>query len=90
MKSKYPEQMSALCVAQPWASCIFEHGKNVENRSANLRKRGTIAIYASKSRMESRFEYCKEKYGVEIKWDDVKKGHIIGFIDIIDVIKEIE
>ena len=46
--------MTALCIAQPWATCIFEHGKNVENRKASLKKRGTIAIYASATVKEER------------------------------------
>ena len=42
-------QMSALCIAQPWATCIFMNGKNIENNSRNINLRVTIAIYASQS-----------------------------------------
>ena len=88
MKYESPKQMTAFCIAQPWASCIFEHGKNVENRSANLKKRGTIAIYASKSKKNKRFDYCKEEYGIDKNWDDMAKGAILGFVDIVNVITD--
>lgn len=85
MKNK-PKIMSALCIAQPWAQCVIEHGKNVENKSTNLKKRGTIAIYASKSKVPGRFEACLKYYGLDIAWDDVEKGVILGFVDVVDVI----
>lgn len=86
MTSKPAKSMSALCVAQPWATCTFEHGKNVENKKTNLKKRGTIAIYASKSKGLGRFETCKEYFKIDLDWEDVAKGAIIGFVDIVDVI----
>lgn len=88
MKSESPKQMTAFCIAQPWASCIFEHGKNVENRGANLHKRGTIAIYASKSKDNDRFDFCKKEFGIDKKYDDVAKGAILGFVDVVDVITD--
>ena len=88
MKNKKQPPMSALCVAQPWASCIIEHGKNVENAGTNLRRRGTIAIYASKSKAKWRFEACKDEYGIDLQWDDLPKGAIIGFVDIVEVIQD--
>ncbi len=87
MKNSKQQTMSALCVAQPWASCIIEHGKNVENAGTNLRKRGTIAIYASKSKLMGRFEACKKNHGIDLAWADLPKGCIIGFVDIVDVIQ---
>ena len=78
--------MTALCIAQPWAYCIIEKGKNVENRSQNLKKRGTIAIYASRSLDKGRFEYCNEDLRIKITPDDLPFGAIIGFVDVIEVI----
>jgi len=88
MSKKQPEQMSALCVAQPWAQCIFQHGKNVENRNTNLLRRGTIAIYASISKKLYRFEACEEEYGLSLKWDELPKGALLGFVDIVDVVTD--
>ena len=88
MSMNKPKQMSALCVAQPWAQCIVQHGKNVENRSTNLLKRGTIAIYASTNKDMKRFKYCKDNYRLSLKWDDLPKGAIIGFVDIVDVVTD--
>jgi hypothetical protein len=87
MKRKMPTpSMTALCIAQPWAFCIIEMGKNIENRSQNLKKRGTIAIYASRSLDNGRFEYCNEDLNVKVSAEDVPFGAIIGFVDIVDVI----
>lgn len=79
-------KMTALCIAQPWAYCIFEKGKNVENRSQNLKKRGTIAIYASRSLDRGRFAYCNEDLRIKITPDDIPFGAIVGFVDVVEVI----
>ncbi|MBC7539819.1 MAG: hypothetical protein H7281_13440 [Bacteriovorax sp.] len=81
-----PTQMSALCIAQPWATCIFNDGKNIENISRNINLRGTIAIYASQSYKKDRFEDCKEVYGVTHDFNSLPKGVILGFVDVVDVI----
>jgi len=88
MKSDFTKQMTVLSIAQPWASCIIDHGKNVENRSANLHKRGTVALYASTSKNLLRFEMCKKQYGITLNWENVPRGAIIGFMDIVDVIDD--
>lgn len=88
MSKNTPKQMSALSVAQPWAQCIVQYGKNVENRSKNLLRRGTIAVYASTSNDPERFEFCEEKYGLHLKWDNLPKGAIIGFVDVVDVVTD--
>lgn len=80
------KQMSALCIAQPWATCIFDHGKNVENGNRDLNKRGTIAIYASRSYQSWRFEACEEEYGIRIAREDVLNGFILGFVTMTNVL----
>jgi hypothetical protein len=80
-------KMTALCIAQPWAHCIFKKGKNVENRTQNLKKRGTIAIYASQTVVKERFDGCSERYNINLSPGDVALGAIIGFVDIVEVIK---
>lgn len=83
---KPPKQMTALSIAQPWAQCVIEYGKNVENKTTNLKKRGAIAIYASSSYQSWRFESCQDDHKINLDWDDVEKGVIVGFVDVIDVI----
>ena len=79
--------ITVLNIAQPWAHCIFKHGKNVENRSQNLKKRGTIAIYASANLNKGRFKFCNEDLRIKITPDDVLFGCIVGFVDVVDVIR---
>lgn len=85
-----PKAMKALCIAQPWSYCIFHKGKNVENREQNLKKRGTIAIYASANIESERFDFAKEEYGVIISADKLPFGAIVGFIDVVDTVTEDE
>ena len=87
-KKIFPRKMTALCVAQPWAFCIFKKGKNVENRKRSLKKRGTIAIYVSANIKKSRFLECRDECGIDLKPDKMVYGAIIGFVDIVEVIRK--
>ena len=78
---------TVLNIAQPWAHCILKHGKNVENRSQNLKKRGTIAIYASANLNKDRFNRCNNDFKIKLTPDDVSFGCIIGFVDVVGVIR---
>lgn len=80
--------LQVLNIAQPWAHCVVHEGKNVENRSQNLKKRGTIAIYASKTVNQDRFEQCLDLYGLKLKSSDLALGAIVGIVDVVDVITE--
>ena len=40
--------MKALSVREPWATLIVRYGKNVENRTWQMRHRGPLVICASK------------------------------------------
>ncbi len=64
----------------------YRNGKNVENRTQNLKKRGTIAIYASATLSKRRLEDCEEYFGANVSSDDVTHGAIIGFVDVVGVI----
>lgn len=79
-------EMRALSVIQPWATCIVEKGKNVENRSRTTHLRGTVAIHASKAIDAERFLQLKEDYGVTLNVESVPFGSIIGFADIVAVV----
>lgn len=41
-------QLRGLTVAQPWATCITEFGKTVENRTWTTKYRGPVAIHAAR------------------------------------------
>lgn len=80
--------LQVLNIAQPWAHCVVHEGKNVENRSQNLKKRGTIAIYASKTILNDRFEACLDLYKIKLNPADLPLGAIVGIVDVVDVITE--
>ncbi len=80
------KSLQVLNIAQPWAHCVVHEAKNVENRSQNLKKRGTIAIYASKTVDQGRFAACLDLYGIAIKSSEVPLGAIVGIVEVVDVI----
>ncbi len=85
--AKKIERIDVIIIAQPWVQCVMYHGKNVENDSRDKKKRGTVAVYSSKSKVNGRFQYCEEEMGIKQKYDPDLAGHILGFVDIIDVIE---
>jgi hypothetical protein len=84
--AKKIERIDVIIIAQPWVQCVMYSGKNVENDSRNKKQRGTVAVYSSKSLVKGRFEYCEDKMGIEHEYEPELAGHILGFVDIIDVI----
>lgn len=72
--------MKTLMVAPPFAQLIADGVKDIENRSRPCKIRGTVAIYASRSKASWRFE---EDYGPRYRIDCVEYGMVIGFCDII-------
>lgn len=87
----------ALSVRQPWAWAIIHAGKDIENRSwqavnHGLKRRGRIAIHASKGMTRDEYSYTAEfmgRIGVECPpAADLLRGGIIGAVDVIDVVKE--
>jgi len=80
--SKKIDQIKVLNVAQPHAHDIIFNGKNVENRSGACNFVGTIAIYASKTLSNKRFE------GSDVKIEDCTFGAIIGFADLVECITD--
>lgn len=80
------KEIRALSITQPWAECILSEGKNVENRSWNTHMRGYIAIHASSSFDQKRFDACSENYGVKVDPDELDYGSIVGFAKLVDVV----
>lgn len=89
----------ALSVRQPWAWAIIHAGKDIENRSwqainHGLKKRGRIAIHASKNMSQDEYhdalEFMKD-IGVDCPLPaDMKYGGIIGAVDVVDVVQTSE
>ena len=92
----------ALSVRQPWAWAIIHAGKDIENRSwqavnHGLKKRGRIAIHASKGmgkeEYESAHDYINECLAASpasvLRCPaaiDLLRGGIIGSVDVVDVV----
>lgn len=79
-------EIRALSIMQPWADCIIQHGKNVENRSWSTQKRGYVAIHASARLDKNRYEYVNEEYGIKLDPKNSSFGSILGFAKIVDVV----
>ena len=54
--------MIALSIRQPWAYCILDYGKDIENRTWSTSIRGRVLIHASKGM--SRKEYEEAKHAI--------------------------
>lgn len=81
------ERIDVINIAQPWVQCIFKKDKNIENNHADKKQRGTVAVYATYSNRKYWFESCSEEFGYDFEYNENISGHIIGFVDIVDVIK---
>jgi hypothetical protein len=87
----------ALSVRQPWAWAIIYAGKDIENRSwqavnHGLSQRGRVAIHAAKSMSRREYEDAAE-FMASIKVvcppaAELKRGGIIGRVDIVDVVTD--
>lgn len=89
----------ALSVRQPWAWAIIYGGKDIENRSwqavnHGLRRRGRVAIHASKGMTRDEYEYTKRfisELGGEVPAAiDLLRGGIIGSVEVVDVVSDSE
>lgn len=89
----------ALSVRQPWAWAIVHAGKDIENRSwqavnHGLRQRGRICIHASKGMSREEYEDTADFIGgmgiVCPPAADLKRGGIIGTVEVVDVVSESE
>jgi hypothetical protein len=78
------KEMKVINVAQPNAHNIAWNGKNVENRTKNVSFRGTILIYASKTKRQDFFE------DQDVHPNDCAFGAIVAIADLVDCIGENE
>lgn len=84
--------MKCLTIKQPWADLIINGYKDIENRSFRFNYEGPLSIHAGKS-----FDHR----GYQFIWDRFKDiylgpkdhyltGHIIGQVEVVDVVSEHE
>ena len=96
--SKLPSK--ALSVRQPWAWAIIHAGKDIENRSwqavnHGLNFRGRICIHASKGMARGEYEhtcrFIERTFEIVVPPPaDLRRGGIIGTVDVVDVVSESE
>ncbi|MBA43598.1 MAG: hypothetical protein CMF62_06305 [Magnetococcales bacterium] len=84
--------MKALSIRQPWAWLIVNGYKDIENRSWPTKKRGLIAIHASKTMTKEDYNTAKQvalSQGVAIP-DRIHfdRGCIVGVAVIKDCVTE--
>ncbi len=82
-------EINLLSIKQPWVWCIFNAGKDIENRSWRTKYRGRLFIHASKSIDMDAYRYLehhKEQYGIKQMptIDELKKqtGGIVGVVEM--------
>lgn len=96
----------ALSVRQPWAWAIIHAGKDIENRTwqavnHGLKKRGRIAIHASKGMGKEEYEDARDfineilaaspDFGMRCPAAiDLLRGGIVGSVDVVDVVTDSE
>jgi hypothetical protein len=85
----------ALSVRQPWAWAIIHAGKDIENRSwqavdRGSMRRGRVAIHAAKGMTQEEYRSAAEfmaSIGIVCPPPaDLKRGGVIGAVEIIDIV----
>ena len=82
-------EINCLSIQQPWIWCIFNAGKNVENRTWRTNYRGKLFLQASKKFDHKAYEYLqanKEKYGIKnMPTIEELKEQTGGFVGVVDL-----
>jgi hypothetical protein len=86
--------MKAISIRQPWAWLILHGGKDIENRTWKTNFRGRVLIHAAKGMKREEYE-VSNKIALSINprivlpaFDELKRGGIIGHIEIIDCLQQ--
>lgn len=90
--------IKALSIRQPWAWCIINAGKDIENRDWPTRYRGAVAIHAAKGMTRDEYEDCLDAcHGISLcspfpsglampAFEDLQRGGIVGVAEIVDCV----
>lgn len=85
--------MKTLSIRQPWAWLIVNGGKDIENRTWNLRYRGALLIHAGKGCTRREWEtaslFCRI-YGLPEPppLKELHRGGIVGAVVVEDCVEE--
>lgn len=81
--------MKALSVRQPWAWCIAEGLKDVENRTWRTRHRGGLLIHASKTFDHEGYLWIRSQMGIALPTPSAfYRGCLIATVCIADCVTE--
>lgn len=73
-----------MAVRQPWASAIFQLGKDVENRRRRTSHRGRIWVYAA-----SRDPFAPRSFaGEDLPGEPLPHGVILGCVELVDCVTD--
>lgn len=83
-------ELTCLSIQQPWAWCIFNAGKNIENRTWRTQYRGHLLIHASKKFNKYAYDHLQKNldfYGIEnlptIEEFSTMLGGFVGMVDMV-------
>jgi len=87
--------MKAISIRQPWAWLIVNGFKPVENRTWYTNHRGPTLIHAAKGMTHKEYEEIELCVAMSIDpkicvpaFDNLKRGGIIGSVEIIDCVSQ--
>lgn len=78
--------MKAISVRQPFAWLIVSGKKPIENRNRTTRYRGPLIIHASQQWHDVTVDEVERRYGVRIDRTALRRGGIVGRVDLVDVV----
>lgn len=85
--------MKALSIRQPWAHLIIHGGKDIENRTWNLKHRGPLLIHAGKGCTRKEYadavEFCRSRGLPEPPpLAELHRGGIVGSVVVVDCVED--
>lgn len=81
------QKIKVLSVKQPWAWCIFNAGKDIENRSWATTYRGKLYIHASKQFDWGAYSNIMLDYNIPQNLKTFEQGGIVGSVNVDACIK---
>ena len=97
----YPDlPLLALSIRQPWAWCIVNIGKDIENRDWKTNIRGPICIHAAKGMTKDEWEDCLATiHHISIRhpfpegslfppFKEFERGGIVGTVEIVSCVSD--
>jgi ASCH domain-containing protein len=77
-----------LTVRQPWASAIFNAGKDIENRSWTTNYRGRLWIHAGGATARTEPDAWADTHGLWLPEEPLPRGVILGSVQLVDVVRD--